>query len=84
DLLVQGLSGFMSLTGDADGPPYRGGVAIFDVITGLHTTNGILAALQHRNRTGEGQKVDTNLLSSALSGLANQTSAYVAGGVVPH
>lgn len=84
DLLVQGLSGFMSLTGDADGPPYRGGVAIFDVITGLHTTIGILAALQHRNRTGEGQKVDTNLLSSALSGLANQTSAYVAGGVVPH
>ncbi|GAA4383688.1 CoA transferase [Brevibacterium pityocampae] len=84
DLLVQGLSGFMSLTGDADGPPYRGGVAVFDVITGLHTTIGILAALQHRNRTGEGQKVDTNLLSSALSGLVNQTSAYVAGGVVPH
>lgn len=84
DLLVQGLSGFMSLTGEADGKPYRAGVAIFDVITGLHTTIGILAALRHRSQTGEGQKVDTNLLSSALSGLANQTSAYVAGGVVPH
>lgn len=84
DLLVQGLSGFMSLTGDADGPPYRGGVAIFDVMTGLHTTIGILAALQHRAQTGEGQTVDTNLLSSAMSGLANQTSAYVAGGAVPH
>ncbi|GAA4283485.1 CaiB/BaiF CoA-transferase family protein [Brevibacterium daeguense] len=84
DLLVQGLSGFMSLTGEPDGPPFRAGVAIFDVMTGLHTTVGILAALQHRTNTGEGQKVDTNLLSSALSGLVNQTSAYVAGGVVPH
>lgn len=84
DLLVQGLSGFMSLTGEADGKPYRAGVAIFDVITGLHTTIGILAALRHRSQTGEGQKIDTNLLSSALSGLANQTSAYVAGGIVPH
>lgn len=84
DLLVQGLSGFMSITGEADGKPYRAGVAIFDVITGLHTTIGVLAALRHRSETGEGQKVDTNLLSSALSGLANQTSAYVAGGVVPH
>lgn len=84
DLLVQGLSGFMSLTGDADGPPFRAGVAIFDVITGLHTTIGILASLQHRLNTGEGQKVDTNLLSSALSGLVNQTSGYVAAGNVPH
>ncbi|WP_019160148.1 CaiB/BaiF CoA transferase family protein [Brevibacterium senegalense] len=84
DLLVQGLSGFMSLTGAADGEPYRAGVAIFDVMTGLHTTIGILAALQHRGKTGEGQKVDTNLLSSAMSGLVNQSSAYVAGGAVPH
>ena len=84
DLLVQGLSGFMSLTGDADGPPYRAGVAIFDVITGLHTTIGILASLQHRLTTGEGQKVDTPLLSSALSWLVNQTSGYVAAGNVPH
>ncbi|GAA2096694.1 MULTISPECIES: CaiB/BaiF CoA transferase family protein [Brevibacterium] len=83
DLLVQGLSGFMSLTGAPDGPPFRGGVAIFDVMTGLHTTIGILAALRHRTATGEGQQVETNLLSSALSGMVNQTSGYVAAGNVP-
>ncbi len=84
DLLIQGLSGFMSLTGDAEGSPYRAGVAIFDVMTGLHTTIGILAALQHRMASGEGQQVETNLLSSAVSGLVNQASAFIAGGVVPH
>jgi crotonobetainyl-CoA:carnitine CoA-transferase CaiB-like acyl-CoA transferase len=84
DLLVQATSGLMSLTGDADGPPYRAGVAVFDVICGLHAAVGILAALHHRIRTGEGQHVETNLLSAALSSLVNQVSAYVAGGVVPH
>jgi len=83
DLLVQATSGLMSLTGDAEGPPYRAGVAVFDVMTGLHAGMGILAALHHRASTGEGQHVETNLLSSALSCLVNQTSAYVAGGVVP-
>jgi crotonobetainyl-CoA:carnitine CoA-transferase CaiB-like acyl-CoA transferase len=84
DLLVQGMSGLMSLTGDADGPAYRAGVAVFDVMTGLHSAIGILAALHHRDATGEGQQIETNLLSSALSALVNQASAYVAGGVVPH
>nr|WP_246106816.1 CoA transferase [Pseudonocardia kunmingensis] len=83
DLLVQATSGLMSLTGDADGPPFRAGVAVFDVITGLHAAVAIIAALHHRERTGEGQKVETNLLSAALSGLVNQTSAVLAGGVVP-
>jgi crotonobetainyl-CoA:carnitine CoA-transferase CaiB-like acyl-CoA transferase len=83
DLLVQATSGLMSLTGDADGPPYRAGVAVFDVITGLHAALAIVAALHHRERTGEGQKVETNLLSAALSGLVNQASAVLAGGVVP-
>jgi crotonobetainyl-CoA:carnitine CoA-transferase CaiB-like acyl-CoA transferase len=83
DLLVQATSGLMSLTGAADGPPYRAGVAVFDVITGLHAAVAILAALQHRERTGEGQKLETNLLSAALSGLVNQTSAVLTGGVVP-
>ena len=73
----------MSLTGDADGPPYRAGVAVFDVITGLHAAVAILAALHHRERTGEGQQLETNLLSAALSGLVNQTSAVLTGGVVP-
>ncbi|HZG90491.1 MAG TPA: CoA transferase [Pseudonocardia sp.] len=83
DLLVQAVSGLMSLTGDQDGPPYRAGVAVFDVITGLHAAVAVLAALNHRERTGEGQLVETNLLSAALSGLVNQTSAVLAGGVVP-
>lgn len=83
DLLVQGMSGLMSLTGGPDGPPFRAGISVFDVMTGLHAVIGILAALHHRDLTGQGQHVETNLLSSALSALVNQTSAFVAGGVVP-
>jgi crotonobetainyl-CoA:carnitine CoA-transferase CaiB-like acyl-CoA transferase len=56
---------------------------VFDVVTGLHSALGILAALHHRQLSGRGQHVETNLMSSALSGLVNQTSAYVAGGFVP-
>jgi crotonobetainyl-CoA:carnitine CoA-transferase CaiB-like acyl-CoA transferase len=83
DLIVQAISGFMSLTGSADGEPFRAGVALFDVMAGLHATIGVLSALHHRHATGEGQHVEVNLLSSALSGLVNQTSAFVAGGVTP-
>ena len=83
DLMVQAISGLMSLTGDPDGPPYRAGISVFDVMAGNHAVIGILAALRHRDATGEGQEVEVNLLSSALSGLVNHSSAYVAGGVVP-
>lgn len=83
DLVVQAMSGLMSLTGDPGGPPYRAGISAFDVMAGLHTAIGILAALNYRNHTGQGQQVQANLLSSALSGMVNQTSAYAAGGVVP-
>jgi len=83
DLIVQAISGLMSLTGDPDGPPYRAGISVFDVMAGLHATIGILSALHHRSETGRGQHVEVNLLSSALSALVNQSSAYVAGGVVP-
>jgi crotonobetainyl-CoA:carnitine CoA-transferase CaiB-like acyl-CoA transferase len=83
DLVVQAVSGLMSLTGESDGPALRAGISVFDVMTGLHGTIGLLAALAHRNATGEGQHVEVNLLSSALSGLVNQTAAYTAGGVVP-
>jgi crotonobetainyl-CoA:carnitine CoA-transferase CaiB-like acyl-CoA transferase len=83
DIIVQAVSGLMSLTGDTDGPAYRSGISLFDVMAGLHATIGILAALNHRNRTGEGQHVEVSLLASALSGMVNQTSAYVAGGVIP-
>jgi crotonobetainyl-CoA:carnitine CoA-transferase CaiB-like acyl-CoA transferase len=83
DLMVQAISGLMSLTGDPDGPPYRAGISVFDVMAGNHAVIGILAALRHRDATGEGQHVEVNLLSSALTGLVNHSSAYVAGGVVP-
>jgi crotonobetainyl-CoA:carnitine CoA-transferase CaiB-like acyl-CoA transferase len=83
DLMVQAISGLMSLTGDPDGPPYRAGISVFDVMAGMHANIGILAALHHRDATGDGQHVEVNLLSSALSGLVNHSSAYVAGGTVP-
>lgn len=83
DLIVQAISGLMSLTGDPDGQPFRAGISVFDVMAGLHATIGVLAAVNRRHETGRGQHVEVNLLSSALSGLVNQSSAYVAGGVVP-
>ncbi|MBU1386209.1 CaiB/BaiF CoA transferase family protein [Microbacterium profundi] len=83
DLLVQAASGLMSLTGAPDTEPFRAGVAVVDVFTGMHACIGILAALNHRQATGEGQRVEVNLLSSALSGLVNQTGAYAIAGVVP-
>lgn len=85
DLLVQGMSGFMHVTGHPDGDPQRAGVAIFDVVTGLHTAIGILAALLERRSSedGLGQHVAMNLLSSALSGLVNQTTSYAAAGNNP-
>ncbi|GAB3216248.1 CaiB/BaiF CoA-transferase family protein [Kineococcus gypseus] len=83
DLMVQAISGLMSLTGDPDGPPYRAGISVFDVMAGNHAAIGVLAALRHREATGRGQHVEVNLLSSALTGLVNHSSAYVAGGVVP-
>ncbi|MDY6811010.1 MAG: CoA transferase [Actinomycetota bacterium] len=84
DLLIQAVGGLMSVTGPDPESPTKVGVAMVDVITGLHAAVGILAALRHRDRTGEGQRVEVNLLSSLLSALVNQTSAYVTAGVVPH
>ncbi|HEX2315526.1 MAG TPA: CoA transferase [Thermomonospora sp.] len=83
DLLVQAMGGLMSVTGEPDGAGTKTGVALVDVITGLHAAVGILAALRHRDRTGEGQRVEVSLLTSLLSALTNQASAYVAAGVVP-
>ncbi|MDX3799782.1 CoA transferase [Streptomyces sp. AK04-3B] len=83
DLLVQAVGGLMSVTGDAAGEPVKAGVALVDVITGLHASLGILAALRHRDATGEGQLVEVNLLGSLLSALVNQASAFAVAGVVP-
>ncbi|WP_270239197.1 CaiB/BaiF CoA transferase family protein [Kocuria marina] len=83
DLLVQGVSGFMSVTGSPDGPPQRAGVAMFDVITGLHAAVAVLGALHERATSGQGQHIHLDLLSCALSGLVNQTTGYAACGNVP-
>ena len=84
DLIVEAMSGLMSLQGDADGSPFRAGIAIFDVMSGLQATIGVLAALDHRRRTGEGQLVEVNLMAAALAGMVNQTGAFASAGVVPH
>ncbi len=83
DFIVQAASGFMSITGDGDGPATKTGVAIIDVFTGLNATVGILAALNERNHSGRGQVIEVNLLSSALAALVNQASNYLTTGMVP-
>ena len=83
DLLLQGMSGLMSITGADENNPTKVGVALVDVITGLHAVVGILAALRARDEQGVGQKVELNLLSSTLSALVNQASAYLSAGVIP-
>jgi crotonobetainyl-CoA:carnitine CoA-transferase CaiB-like acyl-CoA transferase len=82
DLLVQALGGLMSITGSADGEPQKVGVALVDVICGLFASVGILAALRHRERSGEGQRVEVDLLSCLLAALVNQGAAYTVAGVV--
>lgn len=84
DFLVQAVGGLMSVTGDAGGDPMKTGVPIVDVLAGQNLATGILAALLHRERTGEGQRVDVSLLGSLLFGLVNQSSAYLNAGVTPH
>lgn len=81
DLLVQAMGGLMSITGQAS--PTKAGVAVVDVLTGLHATVAVLAALRHREQTGVGQLVEISLLGALLSSLVNQSSAYVGAGVVP-
>ena len=83
DLMVQSMGGLMSITGPAPGEPTKVGVALVDVVTGMHATIGILAALNHRHVTGVGQQVEVNLLSSLLSALVNQASSFVSGDVIP-
>jgi len=83
DLLVQALGGLMSVTGEPDGEPLKVGVALVDVVAGLYAAVGILAALERRRESGEGQLVEVDLLSALLAGLVNQASAYTVAGVVP-
>ena len=83
DFIAQAVGGLMSITGQEDGPATKVGVALVDVLTGLHACIGILAALEARRSTGRGQKVEVNLLSSLISSLGNQGSAFANTGVVP-
>jgi len=83
DFLAQAVGGLMSITGEADGVPTKVGVALVDVLTSKDATVGILAALRARDRTGRGQRVEVNLLSSLLGSLANQTASYLATGTDP-
>jgi crotonobetainyl-CoA:carnitine CoA-transferase CaiB-like acyl-CoA transferase len=83
DLLAQALGGLMSITGEAEGEPLKVGVALVDVLAGLFAAVGILAALEHRRSSGEGQLVEVDLLSSLLAALVNQGSAFTLAGVVP-
>ena len=83
DLLVQAVGGLMSITGAPGGEPQKVGVAVVDVLAGLFASVGILAALRHRDATGEGQRLQVDLVSSLLAALVNQGSAYTVAGVVP-
>ncbi|EIE52778.1 CoA-transferase [Salipiger aestuarii] len=83
DYIIQGMSGFMSITGNPDGQPQRTGVAITDLFTGLYSVSGILAALHQKQRTGKGQHLDMALLDCAVAATANQAMNYLATGAAP-
>jgi len=83
DFLIQGMSGLMSVTGEAGGMPMKVGVAVSDLFTGLYAAVAILAALSHRERTGRGQYIDMALLDCQIAALANQTSNFHISGRAP-
>jgi len=83
DFIAQAVGGLMSITGNEDGPPTKVGIAVVDILTGLHACIGILAALATRRESGQGQRVEVNLLSSLIASLINQGSAYANTGLVP-
>lgn len=83
DYIIQGMSGFMSITGDPDGMPQRAGVAITDIFTGVYATSAILSALHMRHTTGRGQHIDMSLLDCAVSVMANQALNYLTTGTPP-
>ena len=83
DPLIQAYSGVMSLTGHPDGPPARVGGSVVDVGTGILTALGVLAALRHRDRTGEGTHVEASLLATSLGWVSYHLQGYLASGVVP-
>jgi len=87
DFIVQGMGGFMSVTGEADdfpgASPQKAGVAIADIFTGMYATTSILAAIAHKNHTGEGQYIDLALLDTQIAVMANVASAYLCSDEIP-
>lgn len=83
DFLVQAVGGLMSITGEPEGQPVKVGVAVVDLLTAKDAVMGILAALIHRDRTGDGQHIEVNLLSSLLASMANQASSYLSTQIAP-
>ena len=83
DVVAQGMGGIMSITGEPEGEPMKVGVAIVDVTSALYLAIGILAALHHREKTGEGQMIDVALLDSQVSWLVNVASSYLVSGNRP-
>ncbi len=83
DIMVQALSGLMSVTGEPDGEPVKAGVALLDVITGLQAAIGILAALHERARTGRGRHVSVSLFDASAAAMVNQAANHLIGGIVP-
>lgn len=83
DFMIQGMGGLMHITGQPDGQPVKVGVAVADIMTGMYATVAILAALNHRHVSGEGQYIDLALLDSQVAMLANQASNYLTSGVSP-
>jgi formyl-CoA transferase len=83
DLMIQAMTGLMSITGQAEAPPMRVGVAVVDVFTGVYASSAILAALEVRHRTGEGQYIDMALLDVGMAVLANQSAGFLNTGKVP-
>jgi crotonobetainyl-CoA:carnitine CoA-transferase CaiB-like acyl-CoA transferase len=82
DIMVQALSGLMSVTGEPRGEPVKAGVALLDVITGLQAAVGILAALHDRERTGRGRHVSVSLFDASVAAMLNQAANHLLGGVV--
>lgn len=82
DSILQGITGLMSITGERAGAPVKAGVALIDEITALYAHGAILAALLHRERTGEGQKIECSLLESGVAAMMNAATAYLLAGLV--
>lgn len=83
DYIIQGMSGLMSITGEADGQPLKVGVAITDIFTGVYASTAILAALHQRQATGKGQHIDMALMDVAVAVTANQAMNYLSTGQAP-